>query len=37
MAKGALDFAFAKCYNWEGSRNFSTQLTAEQSSSYGTV
>ena len=21
MAKGALDLAFAKCYNWEGSRN----------------
>ena len=30
MAEGALDFAFAKCYNWEGSRNlYSADCWAE--------
>ena len=36
MAKGALHFAFAKCYNWEGSRNLYS-ATVEQSSCYDTV
>ena len=35
MAKGALDLAFAKCYNWEGWRNLYSAV--EQSSSYDTV
>ena len=36
MPKGALDYAFAKCYNWEA-REIYTPLTVEQSSSYDTV
>ena len=36
MAKGALELAFAKRYNWEAQEIY-TQLNVEQSSSYETV